>query len=189
MEYNEEKAKEIISQHGLSPKTDKVWKTRGKIPDKYAREGFEMRKPLSRAEIEKQDYLKKIIRSEKINTEYWGESAGLPRILIFDVGRDRQNMSQQELLKVVKALQKFRIQVKEVIELCQGKNVYGKAQNEALLKLLRSDWFHYTNLLEFDVTDYGRVMHWRQGKMDNIPDNLKARVIDRLAIFLLETSV
>jgi uncharacterized protein YjcR len=38
MKYNPAKAKEIALKYGLSPTTVRVWKKRGRIPDRYTEE-------------------------------------------------------------------------------------------------------------------------------------------------------
>ena len=84
MEFSEEKATEIISRFGLDEKTLKVWRTRGAIPEKYFREGFEIKE---KAKGERNEQLvrdvMRILSFKKINMASIFRLAGIEEIRYF----------------------------------------------------------------------------------------------------------
>lgn len=187
MEFSEEKALEIIEKYELSPKTVKVWRTRGKIPKKYFEEGFEKRTPLKKSDLIVQGRLIKIFQSEKINVKTLCEVSEVSYRTVIDVLMGRQNLSKQQLTKLKTNLNKLRIDVKKVVEDCQrGFNV---KRDEDLKQVLRCKEIKPIVILrEMPESDVKKVYDWYY-KNTAIPDYLKKDVVDRLSVFVLETSL
>ena len=66
MEFNEQKALEIIAKYNFKPVALQVWKTRGYIPDKYYNE-FKPADSRSDAEIELDHKVMTILANKKLN--------------------------------------------------------------------------------------------------------------------------
>jgi hypothetical protein len=189
MEYTDELAHEVVKKFDLSDKTIKVWKTRGKIPAKYFQEGFEKRKELDRAGLALQKKLMGILKSPKLNAKYIAELAEIPYHTVQDCMNERQNISEQELNGLRKRLQEFRIDLKKTVEELQKATLFSAKHDKLLLSALKREELFLRPVLKFeDDTDNERVKGWKLNKQ-TIPDSLKMRVVDRLAVLILETSL
>lgn len=103
MDYNEEIAKKIIADFGLSANTLKVWKSRNSIPDKYA-----TAEPSAQVEDERLiRQLRLVITSAKINLSALSKSSG---VALNDFAHAKSNrMTEADYVKVKKTLNKIRL--------------------------------------------------------------------------------
>lgn len=101
MEFNEEKAKEIIGRFELNPTTLKVWKNRGSIPDKYFREGFTKTDAMDKDMKHKLSRIKYALDADVFNLNAICRIAEVPYGTFFDALREKGNISQDDLDKVI----------------------------------------------------------------------------------------
>ena len=109
MEFDEEKAKEIAARCGLSEKTVKVWRHRGRIPDKYADEGYRPVPEPSKADKIILTRIKDLKENECINFTVLSELAGVDMQHLYDAVRGKGRIGKEELSKVVMELKKLKV--------------------------------------------------------------------------------
>ncbi len=202
MEFNEETARRIISEWGLSESTMRVWKTRGTIPEKYLNSiPVEKRKPETDAELKEYERGIRAFRSEKLNTAYlFSSSLNLPsRLTHHDWIRGTSTMSYPDFITVKKELNRLRIKIKSVVEKHAGKEKFTPAEKKEVDSVLESPLFKLAPLLGYDRKThsseakeskvYKRVGARKMGRAEVFFDWEVTYILDRLAIFLLETSI
>lgn len=119
MEFNEEKAKEIVSKFNLDEKTIRVWRTRNKIPDRYADDQFQLRATLSKPAVVKHNRAVDAITSKYINLNSFAEIAAVPAHRIYDASSSAKKqvyLSEQDLHKVQVELKKLRLDIVKAFE-------------------------------------------------------------------------
>lgn len=116
MDYNEEKAKELIEKYQLSPTTLKVWKSRGKIPDKYLREDYQPTEAVNRADAVRLSRLQELNKSELLNFTAIAEVCGIPQQRIADALRGKGRISPEEIDKVETEIKKIRALIRNNIQ-------------------------------------------------------------------------
>lgn len=127
MEFTEEKAVEIVEKFNLDKKTVAVWRTRNKIPDKYANADFKIRVPISeRADMIKAERVISILKMDEINTPTIQELVKAP---LMDIVRAKSTFTVEELISTAKEISRLKIDVVRLIE----KN------NQAMIKRLLAD--------------------------------------------------
>jgi len=116
MDYAEETAKEIIQKFNLSPTTLKVWKTRGKIPERYSIENFKIRKrPLDEYNISLSNNIKKILEYGKINISSLCRLTKLQYNTLSAFIYKTGFLTDEELLNIKKAINQMRIEVRSIL--------------------------------------------------------------------------
>lgn len=118
MEYNEEKALELIKKFSLSLTTNKVWKSRGAIPDKYLQEDYTPRvvSDLSSAQKITLDRVLSIFKGEELNAKTIEELCGFRQAFFSDLARSRTSISNTELNKIVVELQRLKLDIKKAFD-------------------------------------------------------------------------
>jgi len=181
MEFNDEKAFEIVRKFGLDEKTIKVWRTRGRIPDKYADPDFAMRKNISPALVVKHDRLTDILQSGYIHLNAFAKLSQIALHKLQDAmpGTARRVLlSEQDLIKAETELKRLKISIAKV---------YEKFSPLLFKRMLLSPVIAYTVV----VTDrqlIDRISYIRRGKAE--PDKaLWLAVKDNYVIFALKLSI
>lgn len=190
MKFTEEQAKLIIEKYTLSPKTLKVWKTRGSIPDRYFQEDYEKPAKLNRKEKREKERIIKILESKKINKTYLAELSGVHRQMIQDAMKGKRSFSRQDHLAIKKAINRIRVDVKEIVMKYQNrKDYFREKENRELKDFLRQPDFFWNHFLDTSREEYGKIIDWKLGKYSDIDFYLKKKIIDQAAIFLLESGI
>lgn len=127
MQFDEKKAAEIIQRFGLSETTLKVWRSRGSIPDRYAKEQFQKREAITgRADRLKADRVCSILRMNELNIKFFSET--LKCSSLFDISRKKSTFTDSELLEAIKEIKRLRLDVIKTFEM------YSPSKVERLLK-------------------------------------------------------
>ncbi|PWJ53390.1 hypothetical protein CLV98_1233 [Dyadobacter jejuensis] len=202
MEYNQEKALEIIIKYNLSPITAKVWKTRGRIPEKYLNDTFIPRiLAQNRADMAQYNRGMEVFSNPKINTSALLEVSGVSKSSYFDAIRKSQEprvmLDFNSFLTIKKELNRYRIKVKSLIEELANKQYYSDFDKKRLDQLFFSNIICVAQLIGCNRNDpqdksfiaYHRLLARNRGRMSLHEDWEVEYVIDRFSIFLLETSI
>lgn len=153
MDYNEEKARELIEKYQLSPSTLNVWRCRNKIPDKYLREDYQPSAPVDRADAVRLSRLRELNKTELLNFAVLAEVCGIQPAKLADAIRGKARISKEEIDKVEIEIKKVRTLIRNNIQFnmpsklkkifdCQeikfykvcGKESWGKSMYHALSK-------------------------------------------------------
>ncbi len=96
MQFNEDIAAKIAAEHNIDAKTIRVWKTRGKIPDRYLRAGFVRLQKLTPEDFSRQKKLLKILNMPEFRTTGF-LSAGVTDVKIKDVRNQKTSFTTVDL--------------------------------------------------------------------------------------------
>ncbi len=181
MEYNEEKALALIERHGLSQKTNKVWKTRGKIPERYADDTYVIPE---RIEGKKAKRLNEVLSNEKINLRELTKAANVDYYILGSFRKGETRLIESDYVKLKGEINNTRIAAKKLIDVLMSKQFNDETKNDKLKDFCTD----YRSLVISVLLDK---------KALNLRNNLKVlvtyedhmRYADRLGIFVLETSL
>lgn len=108
MEFNEEKAREIVAKYGLSEKTIFVWKSRNRIPDKYMDEGYRPVPEASKADRIVLERIKGLKENGYINFAVLSELAGVDTQCLYDAVRGKSRIGKEDIGRTVLELKKLK---------------------------------------------------------------------------------
>ena len=112
MEFNEEKAQEIISKYGLSDKTLRVWKTRRSIPDKYANEEYKKKITITEnGDKLMQDRIISILKMNELNRKTIVQLAGCDMTRVNGVCVHKSTLTKEEMFVLQKEIKRLRIDI------------------------------------------------------------------------------
>jgi len=116
MDYNEQQALDIIQRFGLNESTNAVWRSRGKIPDKYFREGFQIKEKASgEKDMQAIRDIRRIFGYGKLN------SASIARLLdikpsrMMDIIFNDITPTKDEILAIKKVINTIRLESRVVL--------------------------------------------------------------------------
>ncbi len=178
MDFTEEKAKEIVERYGLSEKTIKVWKTRGRIPDRYLNPNFKLRDKTKKTKLDKlkEERILRVLVSKKINQSALEQLCALNSGFISDVRKNKSSLTVEQIVLVTKELKKAMIEVKELISKKRYK------------KLLQYPLFFAKHVLDVSNTDYRRIMSLSTGEVKELDEDDYETIKDRYFVLTLELS-
>ncbi len=157
MQFNEEKAQEIISKFDLDPKTIRVWKSRDKIPDKYFSDDYQKPVEASKSDLIIQQRIFKAMETGYLQLSVICELAGVKREKYMDVQRGKVSaFSAQEVLALKKEITKIKLLIVKTFE---------KKSTIALRALLESSAILVNPILKdggADKLDYDRVSRFKR---------------------------
>ena len=116
MNYTTELAKEIINRFGLSETVEKVWKTRGTIPDKYSNPDYQVPVKLDNTGKVIQDRIVKILESGYLNNTLIFSLSRVTLQKFADVQRGKSNFSASEVIYLKKEINYVKIKIAKTIE-------------------------------------------------------------------------
>ena len=161
MIYDETIAKELIDKFDLSSKTLLVWKTRGKIPDKYFKETYQKPQEASKADLIIQQRIFEVFNLGFLNATVICELAGLKFQKYIDVKRGNVNaLSAQEIFALKKEITKIKIQIVKTFE---------KKSSIELRKLLNNSAIYSKPIIDSgggDKNDADRVSRFKLNKIE-----------------------
>lgn len=112
MDFNEEIAKELIGKYNLSLTTLKVWKTRNRIPDKYADESYEKLYFITdKADEIKWKRVASILKMDEINTDTLIRLIKSDRARIYAATAGKSKVTTDELLGFIKEIKRLKIDI------------------------------------------------------------------------------
>lgn len=149
MEYSDELAAQIRAKHPeINDQTEKTWKFRGKIPDRYADDNFAFRKKVSANSLTavvglKQDRLAQVLGNDKFYRDRIGELAGLTKNQMMEFVKGRMNLTEAERLSLTKEVQLLRKAIKDALgeqtdtltTIIRQKAIFRVAQDSRLKKV------------------------------------------------------
>lgn len=109
MEFNEEKAREIIERYSLSPNTLNVWKSRKSIPSKYAKEDYQQPEEISSAGKIILDRIDELIKTNVLNFSVICEIVGIKRIQLADACKGKGRMNAEDIEKIRNEVNRSRL--------------------------------------------------------------------------------
>jgi hypothetical protein len=117
MNYDEQTAAELIQKFNLDPTTQRVWKTRGKIPVKYMKDGYEKPVEASKADQVIQKRIIDVLQSGYLQISVICELSGVSDQKYQDVKRGNvSTFSAQETLALKKEITKIRLIIAKTFE-------------------------------------------------------------------------
>ena len=112
MEFNEEKAQEIISKYELSEKTLRVWKTRRSIPDKYANEGYGKVEPIfGNGDKLMQERIISILNMPELNRKTIVELSNCNLTRVNGVCAHKSTFTKEEMFALQKEIKRLRLDI------------------------------------------------------------------------------
>lgn len=128
MEFNEEKAREIIDEHNLSVKTLLVWKTRGSIPDRYAKEEYKKPIPVSgNSDKIMQERIISILNMPELNRKTIVQLSGCDMIRINGACAHKSTLTEEEIFALQKEIKRLKIDILK----------YTSSYSDSFLKLIK----------------------------------------------------
>jgi len=188
MIFEEEKAAEIIKKYGLNETTLKVWKSRGKIPERYLKEGFELK---DKAQGERDDQvfrdIKRIFDYGKINVMSVSRLLEIKESRMRDILYNDIMPTKDELLAIKKAIKMLRIEAIEIMSLMNRLRVSEEAIKKLKGFLSRQE---IKCILLFENRKTGKTMlDWQNGRRKSYPAEYKNEVLQALGVFITETTM
>lgn len=157
MKFTEETAIEIIEKYDLAHTTIRVWRTRNKIPDKYADPDFQPRVKINKVENIKHNRLTEILKLKEISVSNFAKLVNISEHKLQEATQQPPtHLSASDLKKCEIELKKLRIEILKTFE---------KFSPIALKNLLKNPIFAYTKIIiEKQLTD--KVYSIRVGKTE-----------------------
>lgn len=121
MEFNEEKAKEIVERYNLSENTVRVWRNRNRIPDKYSDGNYQPAPETSKADRIILNRIKELKESGCINFTVLAELSGMDVTRLKDAVKGKGRIRKDELDKVVMELKKLKVFINNHLQNSPGK--------------------------------------------------------------------
>lgn len=177
MQFEEKKAAEIIEKFNLDEKTVKVWKTRGKIPDKYAEADYKVEKRITgNADKVTADRILSIIKSDEINASTLSELAGIANMV--DIQRGKSTLTESQLISLKKEINRLKVDIKKALN-----------QEYLFKKIIVDKRIKYYPILRYSLTDSEiKQLIW-QAEKSFIERDLLQRAKDSFIVFLLKLNV
>lgn len=177
MQFEEEKANEIIKKFNLDEKTVKVWKTRGKIPDKYAGTDYKVEQRISgNADKVTADRILSIIQSDEINASTLSELAGIANMR--DILRQKSTLTESQLVSLKKEINRLKIDIKNSLN-----------QEYLFKKIIVDKRIKYYPILRYSFTDNEiKQLIW-QAEKSFIERDLLQRAKEAFIVFLFKLNV
>jgi hypothetical protein len=188
MVFDEERAVEIVKEFGLNESTIKVWRTRGKIPDRYFRAGFQI-KEKAKGEQDDQSFrdIKKIFSYGKINIVTAGRMMGINEYRLRDILYKDIIPLKEELLAIKKAIRLFRIEAKEILSLLNRERTSEIGLNKMKAFLHRNEINRVVFLGNKEIAK--AIADLTYGKRVVFPKEYENDVVQAFAVFITETNM
>lgn len=156
MEFNEEKAKELIDKYSLSPTTLKVWETRNRIPDKYADESYE--NPIFITE--KADYIiwnrvLSVLQMKEINTDTFIHLVKADRARFYATIKGKSRVTVNEFTGFIKEIKRLKIDILKWTE---------KYTEKGFMNLISDERLKHFVIANNDYIGK-RLQHGREGRL------------------------
>jgi len=116
MKFEEEKARQIQSEFGLSPATIKVWRFRGKIPKKYATIDADLAGKVDSPALQEWERLSEKLDHPAIVKKKFAETCGISYSLFYDIERGKSMPSEGDVLALRRQLAVLRTEIKHILE-------------------------------------------------------------------------
>ncbi len=177
MEFTREKAEEIVSKHGLSEKTIRVWKTRGSIPDKYASPDYIPRFTSKAGKI-RHERLFDLLSSGTINITVLADLTQISEIKFGDAKRNKTRLSDVDINKCMIEIKRLKIVIAKTFQ---------EYIPQKFEKLINNPLIHYSVVIK-DRYLIDRISFYR--KHDAEPDMmLWSQVKEKYVIFALTLNI
>jgi len=188
MIFNEQTAKEVIEKFGLNKSMGSVWAHRGKIPERYFKDGFKIGTK-AKGEQAKQaikEY-RRIASFGKLNFESICRLIGIKHSRFMDFIYNDIIATEEELLLLKKAINAIRIEARELLtELNKGK--ISEITQKKLKSFLKRDEIKVFVLIENKVLA-NTINDWLLGKRSVYPVEHQNAIEQALLVFITETSM
>lgn len=132
MEFNEEKAKEVVEKFGFSAQAIKNWKHKGFIPDKYFDGSYKRDEPLDEASKIILSRLRDLSSSEILNLKVICNLVGIAPIKLSDAMKHKGRMNREDIDKVVLECKKIRTFMKNSVQNNSAKDLKDLLKCKAL---------------------------------------------------------
>jgi hypothetical protein len=188
MNFDEEKAREIVERFGLSESTIKVWKTRGSIPNKYANPDYTQPAKVSGVKDERlEERIKTILSNQKLNKSKLAELAGIDLQRMKGYYSNRVRMTPGDLIELKKAINHLKIDAIKAVNDLANRQVgfsvtvkrFVEREEVSLQTLLKGDISRYNEV-------YGRL---KKGTEVGTPHPTIAFLRECIAEFITELNI
>ena len=157
VEFDEQKAIELIKKFNLSENTLRVWKTRGAIPVKYLDEKYKPPTEATKAEKILEQRINDILKSGLLNLTVVTELAEIQSQKSHDVVRGLSSYSHEEIIRLKTQINMLKITIVKTFE---------KKSNNELKKLLNNPAFVLKSIMSHCTKlDYDRANRIKLNKI------------------------
>lgn len=187
MKFTEEKAREYIEFFGLSEKTFRVWKSRGKIPLKYSKLKDRPVYIDTSKELQEWQNIKSILNSDKINRKRLAELNNIKRDRLHRLySSEITKPLKSEFLDIKKSINQIRLELKKID--------YNKLKMEDSSEVERFLALHENKLLVWTVimhrsTVNSYLSNMRHGSNISFPVEDIGFIQDNITLFLEESKI
>jgi hypothetical protein len=177
MQFDEKKADEIIKKFNLDEKTVKVWRTRGKIPDRYADSDYKVEKRITgNADKVTAERILSIIQSNEINASTITELAGIANMV--DIQRGKSTLTEEQLISIKKEINRLKVDIKNALN-----------QEYLFKKIIVDKRIKYYPILRYSFTDSEiKQLIW-QAEKSFIERDLLQRAKEAFIVFLFKLNI
>lgn len=185
MEYDKEKALEIIEKFNLSPKTLMVWKLRGNIPNKYLKADAPVN-IIDNSKLEEAERIKEILKTGYFNISRLSEVTNISLDRIFYLKKSKSKMTEDEYLAFKKTINNIRLKLKKIDFEKIRKGV--ESEEKKFLRLHSNKLLVWNVILNRDDVDKS-LRSLRYGSSVNFPVDRLDFIQDCVVVFLLKTQI
>ena len=187
--FDEQKAKDVVQKYGLNIQIISVWRSRGKIPDRYFFEGFQMKgeKVIGEKDAQTLRDIERIFGYGKININAICRLLGLKKTRVMDILFNDIIATKNELLRIKKAIIMLRIEAQETLTLLNKNELSEITQNKIRNFFSRTEIKTYC-LFENKQTAK-RLQDWLERKRKTFLYEKVNDIKDALMVFITETTM
>ena len=184
MVYDEQLALEIIQRFGLNESTNAVWKNRGKIPDKYFREGFQIKqKATGKKDIEAMQEIRRIFGYGKLNSSAFSRLMDIKDTRLKDLLFNDIAATKDEIISLRRAINVIRLETRDVLSEI-SKNAASEVSLIKLRKFVSKEEIKLFSLFESRETSK-KISDWSKG-IRRFPFDCVTEIIQMLMVFIVE---
>lgn len=178
MEFNEQKAIEIIEKYGLSETTLRIWKLRNSIPDKYTKDDYKPREIVDNDYLTNYKRLLETLKNEAVNTNTIARAADVSTNKINDALRNKVKLSNADFIKMKSEINALKIFVAKCIAQRDYKALLCDARIDARPVLSR---FANNN-------EYQKIIRFKNGNISYL-DETEQKLKDAYSIFAMSLRI
>jgi hypothetical protein len=177
MKFDPDIAKEIVNKYNLSQSVTRVWKNRGKIPDRYFNDY--VIPELSKADKLLLERVISVIQHPGVNTAVFLDLAGVKKHTYFDALQGVVYLNSDEIKRLRSEIQKLKVSIV---------SAFSSFSPHKISKILNSPLIKYSPVIKKDSYLKYRIEHIRKGKVE-VTEKDYNNIKDYYLTFALELSV
>lgn len=183
MIYDEKKALEIIEKYNLAPSVGKIWKHRGKIPDRYFKGEYHKPQPIKEDNINLKMVLSFLEREDVVIRKFLVLADILPQ-KYHDTQRGRYKWDKREIMDLKKVIISFFNDVKKLTDSSLGEKQLRSFLKKKMIyvnKIFADKYF-------FSKLERNQINYWLGERQGSMCDDLRTKMIKRIYEFETEAN-